>query len=826
LRWKGKLGGVLVAILAGCAFSQAQELKPLENSALQVSVRSKDGSYEILTRGSQKAVLASGIAAEIDHHWVRSADYPHHQTSEANFEDALGHGRELTMTSTGLNGRPDLCLHLRLYDDRRYGTVSVTVENTLGHPIKVQALRPVEALGEPKVELQGPAEDDRVMAESFSEDPPMEIGSLSEAPDGTFFGVRTVLIYNSSSKESLLLAALTTDRFLTVSHLKVASSPAHEPTIASFTVDSTGTTEAVTQRDEIPRNQQIELNLSVPPGQQLPSERVLFAAGPDYHAQLEAYGQAVRQLHQARVSDEAPMGWWSWTAFYGGINEGEVLTNANWLADHLKNLGYRYLHIDEGYEYARGEYTTANASQFPHSMAALGKEICQLGLKFGIWTAPFEVSERSLVYENHRDWLVRDDAGKPIRVGYVTGHVDPLFVLDTTDPAAQEYLSQTYRILTHDWGVRYIKLDFMDSSAVEGHFRRPNTTALEAQRIGLEIIRKAVGPGVLLDKDGSEMLNPVGLVDEGRISVDTGHSFLASKIAAMNIAGRYYMDRNFYVSDPDAFSVSEQMIPHMSLEDMAKTPLTLQEAQVAIVLAAVAGGMYEIGDDLPTLGNEPDRLALVENKDLLGMVRLGRAAVPVDLLTFPHADEQPSVFFLREDRRQAMLAVFNWTEETRSHEFSLVEFGFPANQHYQALDVLNHNDPLVLERGVLEVHDQPSHSVRLIKLVDESIPAAAPSVTVRAAEVAHAGESVQFLAQAAEGVPAVSYRWNFGDGTSAEGAEVTHTFTRPASYNVELTVEGIEGVAAHKSIPVNVTGLPDPRFDLPHNRRSTQAVNP
>ena len=41
---------------------------------------------------------------------------------------------------------------------------------------------------------------------------------------------------------------------------------------------------------------------------------------------------------------------------------------------------------------------------------------------------------------------------------------------------------------------------------------------------------------MLLDKDGSPMLNPVGIVDAGRISCDTGHSFEASRNAAPGIA--------------------------------------------------------------------------------------------------------------------------------------------------------------------------------------------------------------------------------------------------------------------------------------------------
>ena len=201
----------------------------------------------------------------------------------------------------------------------------------------------------------------------------------------------------------------------------------------------------------------------------------------------------------------------------------------------------------------------------------------------GVWTAPFEVAERAWIYEHHKDWLVHNAHGDPISIGKaeeVEG--ERLFVLDATHPDAQEYLRETYRTLVREWGVRYIKLDFMDNTAIEGYYHRPNTTALEAQHIGLEIIRKAVGEDVLLDKDGSPMLNPVGLVDEGRTSQDTGHAFLRSKEAEPGIAARYYMHRNFFIADPDAFTVSRQLIEERTIQ----SPLTLNEAQVSIALAA------------------------------------------------------------------------------------------------------------------------------------------------------------------------------------------------------------------------------------------------
>src|SRR5208282_1136413 len=139
----------------------------------------------------------------------------------------------------------------------------------------------------------------------------------------------------------------------------------------------------------------------------------------------------------------------------------------------------------------------------------LEEKVQALGLTPGIWTAPFVAAERSSEYLNHKDWLVHNAQGQPIHAGWVTEsadtptNLDQLYVLDTTNPAAQQYLRETYTTLARDWGIRYIKLDFMDDSAIEGYYYVPHTTALQAQRIGLRIMREAVGDGVLLDKDGS-----------------------------------------------------------------------------------------------------------------------------------------------------------------------------------------------------------------------------------------------------------------------------------------------------------------------------------
>lgn len=814
---------ILVSLIFGFPPSiRGQQVTTLKNEQLSVTVRPQDGSYEIRTQGIQRPILTARVGAEINRHWIRSSDYPNHQATKSAFRDALGRGQQVKVTFSGLRNQPELVYVLRLYETHPYGHIEVRVVNISLKKVTVQAIRSVEATGEPRLDLGGHEEADRVLSDSFGEaHPTLRIYDLGQAPKGLHRGVGSQLIYNRESKQSLFMGALGSQRFLTILRLQAEKEASGKPRVVSFTVDSTGTTEI--QKDyalkNSPAEDQVELSLPLAAGERLSSEPVMFAAGKDYHAQLDEYGKAIRVLHHPRDAQTGPMGWWSWTAYYYGLSEGTAITNAQWLAKHLKALGYDYFHIDEGYQYADGEYTIPNASMYPHGMVCLAHEVSRLGLKLGVWVAPFRVSCRSRVYEHHKEWLVHNARGYPIQIGFVEPGKDPVYILDTTHPGAQNYLLETFRTMVREWGVRYFKLDFMADTAIEGQRYRPNTTALEAQRIGLQVIRKAVGENVLLDKDSSPMLNPVGLVDEGRISQDTGHAFWASKDAASGIAARYYMNHNFYISDPDAFTVSPQLIPDQTWHQ-SRIPLTLDEAQVSIALAAMAGGMYEIGDDLPTLGANPDRLALVENHELLQMVKLGQAAIPLDLMTYPPEDEQPSVFILREDKRQSILAVFNWTEQPRSHTFSLADLKLSSEGSYDAYDVFDNDKPVDFEGNVLRLDNQPRHSVRLIKIINMSIPAAAPTILAQVPARGETGRPLRFSATSRAGsVPAVAYHWDFGDGTSADGPVATHAYTRAADYTVLLKANGIDGVPFQNSFHLEVRGIIKTQFNPLNYRR-------
>jgi alpha-galactosidase len=776
-----------------------------------------NGDYAIT--GPAGTVIRSDVEADVDAHVLRSSTYPRHTLAQSEFRDQFGSGSALAVTHSGLAGAPDLVCTLRLYRDQAWGDIEVKVVNTTERVISVQAVRIVHATDAPVVDLQGPAAADRILSDSYSEDrPQLAIRDLGDAVKGVHRAVGSQLIYNRRSGQSLFLGALTSERLLTIFHLQERGAGG-SASVQAYEVIATGTTEIMKGESlkESPASEQVTLSLRVDPAASLSSERLMFAVGRDYHAQLEQYGRAVGLLHQARVKAPTPMGWWSWTAYYFGINQGTAATNADWLAQNLAQLGYVYYQIDEGYQFARGEYTTADAKLFPRGVGYIADLVRHDGLTFGLWTAPFEVSERAWVFETHPEWLLHNAAGQLIHIGYVTDKHDALYVLDATNPGAQQYLRQTYSTL-YNWGLRFIKMDFMDDTAVEGAYTRPNTTALEAQRIGLKIIREAVGEDVVLDKDGSPMLNPVGLVDAGRISQDTGHSFDASRDAASGIAARYYMNRNYFIADPDAFTVSTQTVDDQSWHG-GKRPLTLDEAKVSIALAAVSGGMFEIGDDLPTLSASAERLALVKNPDLIDMARLGRASVPTDLLSYSEKDGQASIFLLQESPRQSILTVFNWTDAARSRAIDLAALGLKDAGKYRIVEVFGEQSCCSASAQTIDLVQKP-HSVRVLKLIDESVPPADPAIEIRSATTSQAGESVDFSASASSNAaPVLACHWDFGDGSSMDGMKVTHAFTHAGNYAVQVTATGLGAATTRKALSVSVSGEVSTLFDPGRKQR-------
>ncbi len=84
-----------------------------------------------------------------------------------------------------------------------------------------------------------------------------------------------------------------------------------------------------------------------------------------------------------------PMGWNSWNTFRLNINEDLVKSIANTIVEKgLKDAGYEYIVIDDGWQIARDEHGNimADPDKFPSGIKALADYLHEKGLKFGIYS--------------------------------------------------------------------------------------------------------------------------------------------------------------------------------------------------------------------------------------------------------------------------------------------------------------------------------------------------------------------------------------------------------------------------------------------------------
>jgi hypothetical protein len=107
-------------------------------------------------------------------------------------------------------------------------------------------------------------------------------------------------------------------------------------------------------------------------------------------------------------------------------------------------------------------------------------------------------------------------------------------------------------------------------------------------------------------------------------------------------------------------------------------------------------------------------------------------------------------------------------------------------------------------------HDGPTYSLRAT--VYDATPPEARAVTVPA--TATAGAAASFSVTPWDALTAASATWDFGDGTTATGAGVQHTYATPGDRTVTITItdEGGNAVTATRTIRV---GTPPPAAAAP-----------
>jgi alpha-galactosidase len=203
--------------------------------------------------------------------------------------------------------------------------------------------------------------------------------------------------------------------------------------------------------------------------------------------------------------------WCSWYAYYEDITEQQL----NKDIDALHGLPFDVVQVDDGWEEGVGDWQPNH--KFPSGMGALAERITDAGMTPGLWVAPFIALPGSRLATERPELLLRDEHGALVVAGYNWG--TGYYALDVTLEATKDHLAELTQRLVHDWGFRYLKLDFVNAAAAPG-VRADGTGREEAYRDALALIRRAAGDDVYLLGSGALLLPSLGILDGLRSGPD------------------------------------------------------------------------------------------------------------------------------------------------------------------------------------------------------------------------------------------------------------------------------------------------------------------
>lgn len=272
----------------------------------------------------------------------------------------------------------------------------------------------------------------------------------------------------------------------------------------------------------------------------------------------EAFDEYFKMMNIKKPSIDHMAGYTSWYNYFQNITEDIVLRDLNAL-DEIKEC-VNVFQIDDGYETYVGDWLDLNEEKFPHTMKYMADKIHEKGYLAGIWLAPFNVEKKSRIFNEHSDWLVKDESGKPMLSVF---NWSGAYTLDIYNEEACNYIQNCIETITDEWGYDMLKLDFLYSQCI---YPRNGKSRGEIMDDAMKLIRKWCKNTIILGC-GVPIGSSFGYVDACRVSCDADLKYSGKYYNKLHIANelpsvrnavistifRRHLDGRAFCSDPDVF---------------------------------------------------------------------------------------------------------------------------------------------------------------------------------------------------------------------------------------------------------------------------------
>ena len=343
------------------------------------------------------------------------------------------------------------------------------------------------------------------------------------------------------------------------------------------------------------------------------AEPLMLFAGDHPEAALRHWAEAVAAVSPVppRLPAKRISGWCSWYNLYASLDEPVLIEHLDAAARFRddKNVPFDIFQIDDGFTPEMGDWLDFKP-QFVGGVQPVMDAARERGFAPGLWIAPFMVGNRSRLFAEHPDWVVRSrSTGEPLAPMTFYGEFrwhkrsEEYYVLDITHRDAHAYMRQVFRTWGQDWGCRYFKADFLHLGSTYGPdeavWHEEGLARIEIWMRMIRLIREEIGDAQLLCC-GSPIWAPVGYADAMRIGRDVGVSWFGHYSAQSLLrdqTARNFANGVLWQTDPDCILLRGRF--HEMSDDQIFSLASF---------AGLAGGIIMTSDQLDLVS--PSRRAL------------------------------------------------------------------------------------------------------------------------------------------------------------------------------------------------------------------------
>ncbi len=295
----------------------------------------------------------------------------------------------------------------------------------------------------------------------------------------------------------------------------------------------------------------------------------------------------------ARKDTKTSYHWSSWYEYKKDFSLEKLKEQLVALDNTNPKIPLQTIQIDDCY-CTHGDWLDTN-EKWPRSMEDAAREIFQRGYRAGIWVAPFMVDEKSKLFRNHPNWLIKDLNGNPIPEWESPDGNH--YVLDGSHPDVQKHIAKVFRTF-RKMGFTFFKTDFLDwglkdSTNIKRYDR--DKTSVQILVDILKIIREEIGAGSYWLASISPFAPLIGFADGMRVSNDVESFWTPEGVGNMfqETYNCQYFNNVFWQNDPDTCYLRDV---NNNLNDSEKTAIA--------EWGGILGGVVHTSDRFSTLSED------------------------------------------------------------------------------------------------------------------------------------------------------------------------------------------------------------------------------